>query len=194
MYRHGAAAGKKKSEYNIWVMMRQRCNNPRNKRYKDYGGRGITVCERWDNSFTAFLSDMGLRPPGTSIERKNNDGNYEPGNCIWATREQQALNTRSNLRIEINGVTKTLTEWADHFGVPRELAYSRYWKKQPVERVFDNTFTPLIDDSVCHRAVELLRLGTSITKVSSECGISRGTVCNLKSGKHRFFKQTQTTS
>ncbi len=81
-------------EYFIWKGMRQRCSNPRNQKFKDYGARGISVCERWD-SFEAFLSDMGRRPsPGHSIDRKNNDGNYEPGNCRWATAKEQAANTR----------------------------------------------------------------------------------------------------
>jgi hypothetical protein len=76
--------------------MNQRCTNPRNKRYADYGGRGIQVCDRWRTSFAAFLEDMGRRPsPEHSIDRyPNNDGNYEPGNCRWATAKQQRANRR----------------------------------------------------------------------------------------------------
>lgn len=81
------------STYITWVNMHQRCTNPKRRGFKDYGGRGITVCERWQK-FENFLADMGERPPGLSIDRVNNDGNYEPGNCRWATRVEQNRNQR----------------------------------------------------------------------------------------------------
>ena len=76
----------------IWSAMKQRCCNPRSKTYAYYGGRGITVCERWRSDFAAFLADMGNPPVGMTLDRINNDGNYEPGNCRWATRSQQCFN------------------------------------------------------------------------------------------------------
>lgn len=94
--RHGMT---RTAEYRAWLQLIQRCTVPQNPKYPSYGGRGIRVCDRWRNSFEAFLSDMGKRPsPDLSIDRINNDGNYEPGNCRWATRSQQARNTRRQKR------------------------------------------------------------------------------------------------
>ena len=88
--------------------------------YPRYGGRGITVCERWRSSFENFLADMGRRPgPEYSLDRINNDGNYEPGNCRWATIGEQAMNRRDNHWIEFNGERRCLTEWARHLGINR---------------------------------------------------------------------------
>ena len=86
--------GERGSEYIAWDNMKRRCQNPNNKRYSDYGEREIKVCERWQD-FCNFLADMGLKPSaGLTLERMDNDGNYEPNNCCWATREEQRANTR----------------------------------------------------------------------------------------------------
>ena len=89
---------------------------PQNPSYKNYGGRGITVCERWLCSLENFILDMGPCPPGLSLDRIDNDGNYEPLNCRWATRAEQNSNSRHNRRITFQGKTQTLVEWCRKLG------------------------------------------------------------------------------
>lgn len=92
-------------------MTRQRCLNPKCRDYPYYGGRGIKICDRWLESFDNFLEDMGLRPPGMTLERKDNDGPYSKENCVWANRKTQSSNTRSVKKITWNGETHNLSEW-----------------------------------------------------------------------------------
>lgn len=105
---HGYAQ-KRDGTYRSWKEMRQRCNNSNNHKWKWYGGRGITVCERWSD-FTLFLADMGQRPVGTSIDRIDSDGNYEPSNCRWATPKQQAETNRGVIRAGATPKNKTPPE------------------------------------------------------------------------------------
>lgn len=106
--KHG---GRRTSEYKIWLGVKQRCLNPKNPSYRHYGGRGITVCVRWAESFERFLADVGPRPSMShTIDRKDNKGNYEPGNCRWATHTEQMNNTRRNRLVTVSGETMTLSE------------------------------------------------------------------------------------
>lgn len=106
-------------EYTIWKGIRQRCYNKNEPHYADYGGRGISVCDRWNESFENFLQDMGLSPSLThSIDRINNSGNYEPSNCFWATKKEQGGNKRNNRIILFNGKKMILQDWADHLKIP----------------------------------------------------------------------------
>ncbi|MHB8727609.1 MAG: hypothetical protein ACYC9K_01070 [Sulfuricaulis sp.] len=118
--KHGHARPKfRTSEYVIWVDMIQRCTNPRSAAYADYGGRGISVCERW-MKFEAFLVDMGARPTNHTLDRRDNNKGYLPENCWWRTAQQQGRNRRSNLLIEFQGTKLTLAEWAERTGLRRD--------------------------------------------------------------------------
>jgi len=120
---HGKA---RTAEHVIWLAMIDRCRNPRNKNYPRYGGRGITVCDRWMESFAAFLSDMGKRPSRKhSIDRIDNDHGYEPGNCRWATVAEQHRNKSNTVRLTAGGVTRTMTEWAAVTGIPYSTLRNR---------------------------------------------------------------------
>ena len=122
---HGQSAGSKSPEYRSWTNMRNRCQNPLNANFPRYGGRGITVCQRWD-SFEVFLQDMGPKPSlKHSIDRMDNNKSYEPANCRWATRAQQMRNTRRNCNLTWNGITLCLPEWAERLGLPKETLVSR---------------------------------------------------------------------
>lgn len=123
-------------EYGAWSSMRGRCFNPTRPNYADYGGRGITVCARWADSFDNFLADMGSCPDETySLDRIDNDGDYGPGNCRWATRAEQANNTRANHFLTYAGRTQTLSQWATERGLRKETLSSRIGRLGwPVEK------------------------------------------------------------
>lgn len=123
---HGATVGNAIKEYATWVSIKGRCCNPNDKGYANYGGRGIRICDRWKDSFENFLSDIGTRPsPSHSIDRKDNNGNYCPENCRWATRKEQMRNTRFNTIITFDGQTKCIAEWAEMLGISTNAILKR---------------------------------------------------------------------
>lgn len=122
--RHGKA---KTRVYQIWRGIKSRCLNPNVKQYQDYGGRGISVCERW-MIFDNFYADMGEPPAEMSIERINNDDGYHPGNCKWATRTEQGRNQRRNRIIAVDGVSMTMTEWGERVGLKPATIWLRIEK------------------------------------------------------------------
>lgn len=131
---HGATAGGKRCpEYMVWKGMIQRCTNPNRNSYKQYGGRGIRVCAAW-LSFPAFLKDVGPRHAGTTLDRKDNDGNYEPGNVRWATRQMQARNTRRTRIVVYGGVPMSLAAACEISGVAYGMAVKRLRRGWPAER------------------------------------------------------------
>lgn len=124
---HGHSTGGKASRtYSTWRSMKMRCLNPNHPGFPQYGGRGITICERWVESFQSFLEDMGERPAGMTLDRYPDvNGNYEPGNVRWATARDQQNNRRYTVVIEHNGIRKALTEWAEDRGITAESLYKR---------------------------------------------------------------------
>lgn len=171
---HGATRnGTHTGAYRSWMAMKNRCLNHRNNRYHIYGGRGIKVCESW-MSFKNFLADMGERPPGMTIERIETNGNYEPGNCRWATPKEQARNQRTNHIIEIKGVRKTVSEWTEIYGLNPKTVWSRIHYGFPED---ERLFIPA--SSISRRNLIMITSNgdtRSIEQWSSLTGLDRGTI------------------
>lgn len=130
---HGLSGGRKKRrpEYNIWRGIKRRCLKCSDVAYKNYGGRGIKICDRWKDSFKNFWEDMGERPTKKhSIDRINNDGDYEPSNCRWATSIEQGRNKRKLRLITIDNTTRCITEWVDHLGLDQQQVNRDLYEKK----------------------------------------------------------------
>jgi hypothetical protein len=122
-YRHGLSHT---AEWNTYHSMLRRCYNPASRDFPKYGGRGISVCDEWRASIVAFVTDMGRRPDGMTLERIDNDGDYGPENCRWASKADQARNTRRNVIVSYEGRSQTLTEWARELGINHQTLSARY--------------------------------------------------------------------
>lgn len=121
------------AEYRVWSGVKERCTNPKKRNYRFYGGRGIKVCERWQ-SFENFLEDMGPRPSSRhTIERDNNDGDYEPGNCRWATRVEQTRNRKITKHVTFRGQILPLAEWCERLDVSYDRMKALLRKRTPEE-------------------------------------------------------------
>lgn len=134
---HGESGKIKTTEWVIWNDMVRRCSNPNDAAYKDYGGRGIKVCEEWltAHGYVRFLAHVGRRPSSKhTIERVNTNGNYEPGNVTWATMPEQARNKRNNHWLTLNGETLIITDWATKLGVKPGTIYYRLRIGMPLEQ------------------------------------------------------------
>jgi len=159
-----------------WVAMRQRCTNPNHKNWKHYGGRGIRICERW-NSYAAFLEDMGARPVGKTLDRyPNPDGNYEPGNCRWATPTEQARNMRRNLRLTLNGVRLTAVEWEELREFPDGTLHRRKRAGWSDERALSTPSRKMKQVARCasHGPLTLGDKTLSLSEIARRSGKSRG--------------------
>lgn len=126
---HGESRGSRTKEYRAWSGIKTRCYSHKNHKYPIYGGRGITMCDKWRLSYVEFLKDVGRAPTKShSIDRIKVNGNYEPGNCKWSTPKEQARNTRRFFMVEVNGVSKMLSEWCEEYGQNYHLVYHRIKK------------------------------------------------------------------
>lgn len=193
-------------EYGQWAAMLNRCFNPNCKKYIRYGGRGISVCSRWRYGFTGlsgfdnFIKDMGRRPSKIhSIERVNNDGDYCPGNCVWATNKQQANNRSSNRKITYNGDTLSMMAMAEKYGVSYYVLrnrISRGWPAKeaityPKDKHFNDPNTAVgerlpqskLTKSKVIRIKADLAKGKKGSLLANKYRVSRSTISMIKSGK-----------
>lgn len=132
------------SIYHTWESIRKRCGSKKHKNFKDYGGRGISVCSEWIDDFQSFYDYVSQLPhfgePGRELDRIDNDKNYEPGNVRWSTRKEQCNNRRSNLLVTYNGKTQTVTQWAEEVGIPYHTIRERLMRGWSAEKALT---TPL---------------------------------------------------
>ncbi len=157
--------------YNVWQHILQRCNNTKNKSYKNYGGRGIKVCKRWRNSFENFYSDMGDKPKNKSIDRIDNNGDYKPSNCKWSTAKEQCSNTRKNIKVTIKGKTNIISEGSVKLKGSSSTIHSRLRRGWSIEKAAS---TPIFSPRklIAHNKTR------TVLKWSVLAGLHRKTIVN----------------
>ena len=184
--RHGHnRRGKRTQTYGVWVNMRTRCYGPASRDYKDYGARGITVCDRWRDSFENFLADMGECPEGKSIDRRDNDGPYDPNNCYWASAVEQANNKRRTVFVEFRGERIAVALLAARFGIPSPALYERIvrygWSTEEAVAAPVTAKIKLTDDQVA-----MIRIDPRSGRIiAADFGISQSYVSHIKAGRER---------
>jgi len=172
------------AEYKTWIGIKGRCKYPYVNGYKNYGGRGISVCTEWDVSFLQFLEDMGKKPDSSyTIERKDTDGNYERGNCYWATPEEQARNKRTNRVIEFNGESMIMTDWAKRIGISVQALNQRIRRGESLDRAL----TAKRDENPV-RQVVIEGKSQTIKEWCEELKISRKTLYKRYDFERRTYK------
>lgn len=181
------------AEYQTWSHIKRRCLNPRVPQYKDYGGRGITICDEWRESFPAFYKDMGDKPgPEFSIDRIDNEKGYSKQNCRWATRQMQARNTRRTRMISHNGKKQCLEDWASELGFSRMSLVQRL-RRYSVEVALSplrgmafyyfraKTFPDpprdrVVDPAIVNEVIKLRATGMSYEKIGKQFNKNPGTI------------------
>ena len=182
------------SERSAWTSMIQRCFNKRHRAYARYGGRGICVCQSWRNSFDAFFRDMGLKPQigRYSLDRIDNDGNYEPSNCRWATASQQNNNTSVTVSLTAFGRIQTLTEWSKERGLSKDTIRQRLARGWTVEESLSPELTlargsrcgsaKLTEQDVAYIRSHCVRRGDN-KRMAKKFGVCVCTISYIKTGK-----------
>lgn len=158
--------------HQVWRSMRDRCNNPNNSRFADYGGRGIDICPEWDD-FAVFFRDMGERPERHSLDRIDNNRGYYPDNCRWAARVEQQNNMRTNRLVEYDGQKLTMAEWSRKFDIPYHVVRYRLNKGMRLEEVFDPEVRATKDKTIF---VDYEGDYISLKEASKKSGISYSTL------------------
>lgn len=169
---------KHKSTYQCYRDMKGRCFNKNSRRYYTHGQRGITVCERWLESFENFIEDMGVKPEGYTIDRKDNDGNYELSNCRWATPKEQGNNRRTNVNLSFGGNTQTIQKWSEELGVSFSVLWKRL-KTMPLEKVLSSEMygNQIISLEKKIEILTKLQSGkSSQNRLAKEYGLSQATI------------------
>lgn len=187
--KHGLAyvKGVRIPEYNAWHSMKKRCFSSGCKAYKNYGGRGITICERWMD-FKNFLNDMGRKPSHKhTIERINNNGNYEPSNCKWATAAEQNRNKRNCISFEFMGRRQLIADWSKELGYDRTLIIDRLGRGWSVEKALSTP--PKKRTARNSNTEDIIRLhneGKTISEISKQLN------CNYHTVRSAIIKRIQT--
>jgi hypothetical protein len=147
----------KHPSYVCWAAMLNRCLRRKDSSWPRYGGRGIKVCERWMD-FSNFVADMGVRPPHMTVHRINNDKNYGPDNCVWATRREQSRHTSANRLLTFKGETHPLAVWAEKYGMNYDVLYWRIvYKNWPIEDALTLEVSPYRGKSVGQRLARIAK-------------------------------------
>lgn len=202
LFQEKRALGSKRSHgqsktalYSVWSVAKGRCENPTDKNYRYYGGRGITMCDRWRRSFTDFQADMGPRPEGYTLGRINNDGPYAPENCRWETYKQQARNTRRTFLVSHEGTTQTIGAWAEQLGIDEHALYFRIrtagWS---IKRALTTPSTPpkgedhpghKLSDAAVAEIRQAYAAGVTQATLAQQYGVGQGHVSRIVLNKVR---------
>jgi len=156
--RKGFSSKEAEATYQCWLDMKQRCYNTNSQRYPTHGARGISVCTEWKNSYQTFLKDMGEKPAGLTLDRKDNNGNYNKENCRWATPKEQANNRSTCIYVEYNGTTKTVQQWAQEIGITHSSLMKRL-RNWPIEKALskESFSSEIVDEETKKEILDLLK-------------------------------------